>query len=219
MRRNLGAAALAVLFCLNAGTILADNTINFAFLDQNLVLYGAVDPDTPDLSAPLPGGDKAVLGDGARIEVYFDEDPGQGVALSLLTDAFTVGDDLRTAPEVPGIQNGRFNFNIVLSRAEILPIVGKQLYLRFYNTPAVVPGAFYGELTNELWTIPADSDDGGTPVAYDLRQPGTVGTPNEHGIGPEIAEGFYTNMEVVPEPATLLLGLAGLGWIIRRRRR
>jgi hypothetical protein len=217
--------AICALFVCHA---LFGATVNFTFLDPDRLLYGAVDQDTPDRSTEVPpvsgglniagglsGGLAATTGDGVLVEILADA----GGGLLTLAGTFTVGDGLEflTGPD----HNGRFAVAVTIDAL----YGGDQLTLRYYDAVDTASAAFFGELTNPDWIVPEGT---GVSDPFDLTDAATIGRLNSSGFGPEVPrgapigdetfDGYYTNLPI-PEPGSVLLALAGAGWLGLRRRR
>ena len=213
--------ALLTVLCaaaLAAYTGFGAATVTWTFLSQTGVL-------TDSGAAPLTAGDPAAAGDGTVLQLlawvggapWGDMEPTLNLVdpvdataepnYQLLGEA-TVGDGMETFP--PALADGRFS---IVSNFDPAGIVGNQMVIRFFDEAL----GWYNELGDPTWEVPADNlaasldpQTGAANLATNLGDP--------YGVAGAEGDNFATAL-IVPEPSTILLLGAGLGALLRRRRR
>lgn len=212
MRMKLKVVAVLAVLVLGAYTGLGTATINWSFLTAS---SQAVD----ETGAPITGGDQATTGDGAVVQLLAWVGAGAwGTQIPVgdpTTDlnyleiaAATVGDGLETFPA--GLHDGRWSQALTFDPTAP-DVQGKQLVMRFFDMTEL----WYNELSQAAWTVP---NDGQPAQSYDVAVGDTQDLATLMGMEGKDGANFKSAI-LVPEPSTILLLGAGLGALLRRKRR
>jgi hypothetical protein len=211
-------AVLAVLV-LGAYTGMAVATINWSFLSTT---SQALD----EAGAPLPGGDKGTDGDGAVVQLLawvgaeawgnafpvLDATNPPNAEIDpnyVLIQQASVGDGLGPLP-VPNA-DGRWTTTTGEFDPTSPPLEGAQVVMRFWNATAM----WFNEVSQAEWVVPNDNLPA---VSYDVAVGATQDLATNLGMEGKVGEDFATAL-MIPEPSTILLLGAGLGALLRRKRR
>lgn len=213
MRMKLKVVAVLAVLVLGAYTGLGTATINWSFLSAS---SQAVD----DAGVAIPGGDQAVTGDGAVVQLLAWVGAGAwGTAIpagdprldtvnyAVIADA-TVGDGLETFPA--GLHDGRWSQALTFDPTSP-DLQGKQLVMRFFDMTEL----WYNELSQAAWVVP---NDGQPAQSYDVAVGDTQDLATLNGMEGKDGANFKSAI-LIPEPSTILLLGAGLGALVRRKRR
>jgi len=212
MRMKLTVVAVLAVLVLGAYTGLGTATINWSFLSPTSQAVDAA-------GAASWGGDQATAGDGALVQLLAwvgagswgsavpAGDPTLDPNYFAIAEA-TVGDGLETFPA--GLHDGRWSQATTFDPTAP-DIQGKQVIMRFFDTA----GMTYNELSQAAWVVP---NNGQPAVSYDVAVGDTQDLASLNGLGGKDGDNFKSAV-AVPEPSTILLLGAGLGALLRRKRR